>query len=146
MHLAKKVKIVPVFLIKPLIIAAIIGCVSSIAYYNGYTNAQQKYKKDALEQAAQSAKTLAGAIKYTEDKTRELYEDKIRHITNSKPLPDKCLLSSEFRVQFNATTGLPEVTTARAVTPAEVIAATRENNFACRQNAIWLEECNAVCR
>ena len=134
----------PTFLIKPLIaICAIVG-VFGFGYYKGHASAESDYNKAAVIKAAENAELLSKAISETESKTRLLYEAKIRRIT--KPLPDKCVLSSEFQVRHNYATGLPESATTHTVTAQAVIETVEENYFNCRQNTIWLEECQRICK
>jgi hypothetical protein len=123
---------------------AIICFLVGTSFYSGCQYTEDKYKQAQIKQASLNAEKLQDAITKAETQTRLLYEDKIRHL--NKPLPDKCMLSPEFRMQFDFTTGLPEVATTQTVTTQEVIDATRDNNFNCRQNIIWLNECNEICK
>ena len=134
----------PIFLIKPLIILCSIVGLFGFGYYKGYASAESDYNKAAIIQASKNAELLSQAISETESKTRLLYEAKIRHI--NKPLPDKCMLSTEFQVRHNYATGMPESATASTVTAKQVADTIIENYSNCRQNAIWLEECNRICR
>ena len=134
----------PTFLVKPLIILCSIVGLFGFGYYKGHASAESDYNKAAIIQASKNAELLSQAISETESKTRLLYEAKIRHI--NKPLPDKCVLSTEFQVRHNYATGMPESATAHAVTAQAVIETVEDNYFNCRQNMIWLEECQSICK
>ena len=134
----------PTFLIKPLIILCSIVGLFGFGYYKGHASAESDYNKAAIIQASKNAELLSQAISETESKTRLLYEAKIRHI--NKPLPDKCVLSTEFQVRHNYATGMPESATSHTVTAQAVIEAVEDNYFNCRQNMIWLEECQSICK
>jgi len=136
----------PTFLIKPLIILCSIAGLFGYGYYKGHASAESNYNKAAIIQASKNAELLSQAISETESKTRLLYESKIRSLKNASRLPDTCILSSNFRMLHDSATGMPESATASTVTAKQVADTIIENYSNCRQNAIWLEECNRICR
>lgn len=133
----------PSFLIKPLLIIAVFVGYTLCVYHYGYSRCQDKNEKIALEQAAENAEKVAKVIKETEEETRKLYERKIKRL-QQKPLPDTCVLSPDFRRMHDTAAGLPESSEAGPVT-AQVVADTVADNYeSCRQNIVWLEECQRI--
>jgi hypothetical protein len=115
------------------------------AYFKGVNDTTEKYLNEQKDQALKNADQVAQIIKETEDKTRKLYEDKIKNQKRLASLPDTCQLSADFRRLHDEAAGVQGVPSAQAVA-AGTVAATIEKNYSyCRQNAIWLEECNRIC-
>ncbi len=137
---------IPAFLIRPLTYIGIFIFGISVGFYKGCSYSESVYIESGIEQAEKNAKILSKTTKDTESKTRKLYEDEIKRLKNRKHLPDKCILSAEFRRMHDNASGVSESATAQTVT-VEVVASTIESNyFACKQNAIWLDECNRICK
>jgi len=137
---------IPAFLIRPLIYVCVLGLWGGMCFYKGCTYSESAYIKSGILEAKNNAKLLSEAIKESEDKTRKLYEDEITKLKNRKPLPDKCVLSPDFRRLHDSATGMPKSTTAHSVTIEDAARTIEDNYFACRQNSIWLEECNRICK
>ena len=138
---------IPPFLIKPLIYLAVLASVASVSFYKGFSYAETTYKAAQTVQAEQNAKKLFEAINKTEKDTKRHYERYIATLKNVNKLPDTCHLSNDFRrLHDAATNNLPEKPTEGTV-EVRTLAATLAANYAnCEQNAIWLRECNSICK
>lgn len=137
---------IPGFLIKPLIYLSLVASYTAIVWWHGYDYSLGLSEEAALIQANKNAEAVSTAVKETEDATRRIYEEEIRRLKNRKPLPDNCVLSPDFRRLHDAAAGLPESPKAGSVA-AQAVADTIEHNYlACRQNIIWLKECQKICQ
>ena len=135
----------PTFLIKPLVILVALASLCGYCYYKGVSNTERTFEAAAAIQAKENAEKLAEILLQSDAKTRAL-EHELRKAKQGNTLPDKSLLlSADFCRMYNTDAGLPESPCPKAVTVAAVADTNRENFAACRQNAIWLEECQAVC-
>lgn len=139
-------KLMPPFLIKPLIYAIIIASIAGFSFYKGCAYTESKYNQSNLIQAKKNAEALASAISATESKTRSIYESRIRNIKKISTLPDTCMLSPGFRQLYDTSIGMPESATAQPVAVKTLADTILENHAACLQNAAWLEECNQICK
>jgi len=137
---------IPAFLIKPLIYASILTALCGISFYKGVSYSENKYEAAQVIQAKRNAKLVQSAITETENKTSALYEDTIKRLKKRKPLPDTCVLSADFRMRHDEAVGMPESPSAQTVAVATVADTVESNYDRCRQNIIWLEECQRVCK
>lgn len=136
----------PQILIKPLLaIVAIVG-IFGFGYYKGATNTEATFKAAEAIQAKANADKLAEILSQTDAKTRAL-TDELRKAKAASTLPDRRVeLSVDFCRMYNAGAGMPGAPCPHPVTVETVAGTTVDNFAACRQNAIWLEECQAICR
>jgi len=138
--------VIPQILIKPIIYVFAFISFGSVCFYKGCTYSESKYIESGIKQSEKNAQIVSKAVKDTEEKTRLLYENQIKQLKKRAPLPDTCILSADFRRMHDNATGVPESTATQTVT-VDAVANTVETNYLnCRQNQIWLEECNDICR
>jgi hypothetical protein len=135
----------PPFLIKPLLFLLVFTAAGGYGYYKGAQNTRETYEAAAAIQARENAEKLAAIILETETKTRAL-QNELRKAKAGNTLPDRATtLSTDFCRMYNADAGLPESPCPAPVTVEAIADTTRDNFAACRQNAIWLEECQSIC-
>ena len=135
----------PQFLIKPLLFIVAISAVAALGYYKGVEHTEDKYKAAIAAQAQENAEKLAAILLQSDAKTRALTNE-IRKLKKGNELPDyRVLLSADFCRMYNDSAGMPQGACPPPVPLAAVADTTAANFAACRQNAIWLEECQAAC-
>ena len=133
-------------LIKYAIIIVLFSGYTGAIFYGGMEYSENQTSQGMVIQAQQNAIKLQDAITESTNKTRALYEKRIKAITDTKPLPDKCVLSPEFQMRHDNAVGMPKSATAHSVSAQAVAKTVEENYFNCRQNIIWLEECQSICK
>ncbi len=140
----------PDFISKPLAYLAVFivysGIIIGIGYYKGCSQTEATYKAAQVIQAKANAERLSEALIQSERDSRANYERKLKFYKKAHLLPDKCQLSADFRRLHDEAAGMPKSASAQPVSPQAVAETVAENYTICEQNAIWLEECNKICK